>query len=57
MTRPWLVLTLSVEWDQKPANPCELWYGIATLVISSSEPSGCVYYPISFEALPYSWYR
>jgi hypothetical protein len=32
-------------------------YGIATLVISSSEPSGCVYYPISFEALPYNWYR
>jgi len=26
--------SLSVERDQRPANPCELLYGIATLVIA-----------------------
>src|SRR6266446_7492088 len=30
---------------------------MATLVTSSSEPSGLVAYPTSFEAFPYIWYR
>src|SRR5262245_19839892 len=41
-----------VEPHQNPARPCGLLYGIFTLVISSSEPSGFVAYPSSFEAFP-----
>jgi hypothetical protein len=32
-------------------------YGIFTLVISLSEPSGRVAYPTSFDAFPQIWYR
>ena len=32
--------TRRVERDQNPANPCGLLYGMLTLVISLSEPSG-----------------
>ena len=38
--------------DQNPANPSGLLYGMATLVTSSSEPSGFVAYPTSFAAFP-----
>jgi len=40
------------ERNQNPANPSGLLYGIATLVTSSSEPSGFVAYPTSFDAFP-----
>jgi len=43
---------IAMERDQNPANPSGLLYGIATLVTSSSEPSGLVAYPTSFEAFP-----
>ena len=38
--------------NQNPAKPSGLLYGMATLVTSSSEPSGLVAYPTSFEAFP-----
>ena len=38
--------------NQKPAKPSGLLYGMATLVTSSSDPSGLVAYPTSFEAFP-----
>src|SRR4029077_19397717 len=41
-----------VERNQNPAKPSGLLYGILTLVISLSEPSGLVAYPTSFEAFP-----
>jgi hypothetical protein len=43
---------IAVERNQNPANPSGLLYGIATLVTSSSEPSGLVAYPTNFEAFP-----
>jgi hypothetical protein len=43
---------IAMERDQNPANPSGLLYGMATLVTSSSEPSGLVAYPTSFEAFP-----
>ena len=43
---------IAIEQDQNPAKPSGLLYGIATLVTSSSEPSGLVAYPTSFEAFP-----
>jgi hypothetical protein len=43
---------ITVEADQNPASPSGQLYGIATLVTSSSEPSGLVAYPTSFEAFP-----
>ena len=43
---------VAMERNQNPANPSGLLYGIATLVTSSSEPSGLVAYPTSFEAFP-----
>jgi hypothetical protein len=46
------VICIAIERDQNPANPSGLLYGIATLVTSSSEPSGLVAYPTSFEAFP-----
>jgi hypothetical protein len=33
---------VTVERNQNPAKPCGLLWGILTLVISLSEPSGCV---------------
>ena len=41
-----------VGGNQNPANPSGLLYGIATLVTSSSEPSGFVAYPTNFDAFP-----
>ena len=43
---------IAIERAQNPANPSGLLYGIATLVTSSSEPSGLVAYPTSFDAFP-----
>ena len=43
---------IAKDWDQNPVRPPGLLYGMSTLVTSSSEPSGFVAYPTSFEAFP-----